>query len=254
MGSTILTVGRLVIFYLTILKAQNKYLYLVKDMLHNPVYNALLTGEQYHSFGTERVKYFNEEVSPFVGFDESNTNGFAELHEILPAHRRILYATTNTITPPTGWQLQHEIKGLQFVYENEKDIEGDFSNVIQLNETHIDQMIHLTAVTKPGPFGKKTIDFGHYYGIFEDEKLVAMTGQRLHVENFTEISAVCTLPVYTGKGYAYRLLLHQVQLILEQGQQPFLHVKDNNERAIALYKRIGFAISRQMIFYFLKKE
>lgn len=224
------------------------------DILQNPVYNALLTGERHHSFGTERVKYFNEEVSPFAGFDESNTNGFAELHAALPVGRRILYATTNTIIPPTGWQLQHEIKGLQFVYERGKDIKENFSNVIPLNETHIDQMIHLTTITKPGPFGRRTIDFGSYYGIFEDEKLVAMTGQRLHIENFTEISAVCTLPDYTGKGYAYRLLQHQIQLILQQRQEPFLHVRDNNERAIALYKRIGFAISRPMIFYFLKKE
>lgn len=226
----------------------------MKNLLQNPVYNALLTGDRHFNVGSDKVKYFNEEVSPFVGFDENNVNGFAELHAALPVGRRILYATTDTITPPKGWQVQHEIKGLQFVYERGNDIEEDFRNVIPLNETHIDQMISLTAVTKPGPFGKRTIDFGHYYGIFEDEKLVAMTGQRLHVENFTEVSAVCTLPDYTGKGYAYRLLLHQVRLILQQGQQPFLHVRDNNERAITLYKRIGFIVSRPMNFYFLKKE
>jgi predicted GNAT family acetyltransferase len=114
-------------------------------------------------------------------------------------------------------------------------------------------MIELATLTKPGPFASRTIDFGHYHGIFENEKLVAMTGQRLHVQNYTEVSAVCTHPDHTGKGYAYNLLMHQLQLILKQGQQPFLHVKEDNHRAIALYERIGFVVSRQINFYFMKK-
>ncbi|MBK7288754.1 MAG: hypothetical protein IPI78_00040 [Chitinophagaceae bacterium] len=129
----------------------------MKNLLQNPVYNALLTGDRHFNVGSDKVKYFNEEVSPFVGFDENNVNGFAELHAALPVGRRILYATTDTITPPKGWQVQHEIKGLQFVYERGNDIEEDFRNVIPLNETHIDQMISLTAVTKPGPFGKEQL-------------------------------------------------------------------------------------------------
>jgi predicted GNAT family acetyltransferase len=114
-------------------------------------------------------------------------------------------------------------------------------------------MIQLAKLTKPGPFGRRTIDFGNYFGIFEKDKLIAMTGQRLHVQNFTEISAVCTHPDHTGKGYANKLLQHQLQLILKQGQQPFLHVRDDNQRAITLYERMGFSISRTMNFYFMKK-
>ena len=80
-----------------------------------------------------------------------------------------------------------------------------------------------------------------------------MTGQRLHVQNCTEISAVCTHPDYAGKGYAYTLLQHQLQLILQQDQRPFLHVREDNQRAIALYQRLGFTISRSMNFYFMKR-
>ena len=225
----------------------------MKELLQNPVYNALLTGDKHLSFGNEHVKYFDEEVSPFAGFDEEYKNGFAELYELLPQGRKILYAIPSFITEPKGWQIQHEIRGLQFVYGG-REIKTEFRTVTPLTEIHVEEMIELVKLTKPGPFGKRTINFGSYFGIFENEKLVAMTGQRLHIENCTEISAVCTHPDHLGKGYASILLQHQLQIILQNNQLPFLHVREDNERAVALYHRLGFTISRPMNFYFMKRE
>lgn len=114
-------------------------------------------------------------------------------------------------------------------------------------------MVALAALTKPGPFNSRTIEFGEYYGIFENGRLASMTGQRLHVENYTEVSAVCTHPDFLGKGYAAALLQHQLQIICGNGQIPFLHVRADNERAIALYERLGFKKNGGMNFYFLKR-
>lgn len=221
--------------------------------LHNPVFSALSTGDKHLSFGNERVKYFHEEVSPYAGFDEDNVQGFEELYELLSTGRRILFAKPTAITTPKGWELQHEVKGLQFVYEG-GTIHESFSTIVPLNDEHVDEMINLVKLTKPGPFGKRTIDFGYYHGIFDHSKLVAMTGQRLHAENYTELSAVCTHPDHLGKGYASALMKHQIQIILNHGQKPFLHVREDNDRAIAVYERLGFVVSGPMNFYFLKKK
>lgn len=225
----------------------------MNDLLQNPVFNALTTGDCHLSFGSNNVKYFDAAVSPYAGFPEDYENGFEELHALLPAGRRILYAKPTPIEPPNGWQLQHEIEGLQFVYAGTEKIEGDFSTIVPLTEEHVDAMIELVKLTKPGPFDKRTIDFGYYHGIFADGNLVAMTGQRLHVGNYTELSAVCTHPAHLGKGYASALMQHQMQIILSMGQQPFLHVRADNERAIAVYERLGFVVSRPMYFYFMKR-
>jgi ribosomal protein S18 acetylase RimI-like enzyme len=225
----------------------------VEDILFNPVYNALLSGDALRSLGTEKVKYFDEQVSPFAGFHTDNDRGFEELYDQLPAGRGILYATPHEIAEPKGWQFKVVLKGLQFVYRSENKVDEDVIKPVPLSTEHVEEMIQLATLTKPGPFSTRTIEFGHYHGIFENNRLAAMTGQRLHVGDYTEISAVCTHPDFLGKGYAAALMRHQMKFIRSQNQTPFLHVRADNSRAIALYERLGFKENRVMNFYFMKR-
>jgi GNAT superfamily N-acetyltransferase len=226
----------------------------VHDLLYNPVFESLSFKDKHLGSGTAMVKFFDKEVSPFAGFPTDNQNGFDELFELLPAERTILYATPSKMNKPKAWQLVHEIEGLQFVLKDPVKTGNAVTSPVPLSIEHVPQMVALAQLTKPGPFSTRTIEFGHYYGIFENDALIAMTGQRLHVHQYSEVSAVCTHPDHLGKGYAYTLMQHQVNLILDQGQIPFLHVRSDNQRAIEIYKRTGFEVSRNMNFYFLKKE
>lgn len=223
-------------------------------MLRNPVYHSLLYNDRHLSLGDDRVRAFDAEVSPFGGFAAEYEKGFEDLYELLPAGRQLLYATPDAFTPPKHWQLTASIKGLQFLYEGSPLPEQKDFYPTPLTTEHVPQMMELAKLTRPGPFGPRTIAFGHYYGVFENDRLVAMTGQRLHIHDFTEISAVCTHPEHLGKGYAGALVQHQMNLILRAGQVPFLHVRADNARAIAVYERLHFTLQGPMNFYFLKKE
>jgi GNAT superfamily N-acetyltransferase len=224
------------------------------DVLYNPVFNAMRSGDAHLCSGTDQVKYFDDAISPFVGFHEKYENGFSDLFDRLPAGRHILYATPATIDEPTGWKMIVAVNGFQFVHRRESKTEVPAITPVPLTVTHIDEMVQLANLTKPGPFDRRTIGFGHYHGIFENGQLVAMTGQRLHVHQYTEVSAVCTHPNHTGKGYAAALMLHQMELIKSQGKQAILHVRNDNTRAIALYERLGFDKNRVMNFYFMEKK
>lgn len=226
----------------------------MKPLLRNPVYHSLVSVDRHLGFSTGKVAAFDEGVSPFAGFEEGYTNGFADLHGLLPAGRTILHATPSSFTPPQLWKLTASIEGIQFLYEGAAPpLPATFSPTL-LTTADVPQMMALAALTRPGPFGPRTIEFGHYYGVFHGDQLVAMTGQRMHVEQYTEISAVCTHPDFLGKGYASALVQHAVALILQQGKIPFLHVRADNPRAIAVYQRLGFAVQGAMNFYVLQKN
>lgn len=226
----------------------------MSHVLNNPVYQGLTSGDRHLSFGTGKVRFFDESVSPFAGIEEGYEKGFDDLYDLLPPARTILYATPGQIKEPEGWHLLHAIEGLQLVFDPQVDTPSAPFDPIHLEEEHIEQMVQLAELTKPGPFGPRTIDFGNYFGVFDNNKLVAMAGQRLHVQGFSEVSAVCTHPDYLGRGYAGALVLHQIQLIRQQGQLPFLHVRADNRRAIELYQRTGFKIRGPMNFYVLKRK
>jgi hypothetical protein len=66
------------------------------------------------------------------------------------------------------------------VYQGPEFPEYEEFEVTQLATQHVPQMLALTKLTNPGPFAARTIEFGHYCGIFNGEKLVAMAGQRLN--------------------------------------------------------------------------
>ena len=126
--------------------------------------------------------------------------------------------------------------------------------IVELGAKDSPDMMALTALTKPGPFNQRTHELGTYLGIRHDGKLVAMAGERLKVPGYTEVSAVCTHPEHTGHGYARILTTEVMRRIRSRGETPFLHVREDNVRAIELYERLGFSQRVLLHFAVLRKK
>jgi predicted GNAT family acetyltransferase len=118
------------------------------------------------------------------------------------------------------------------------------TTVQTLHAVDVPEMLALTAATQPGPILLETIQMGRYVGIrSRDGRLVAMAGERLKLDNFTEISAVCTDPDFRGNGHARTLMIFLAGQILAEGKLPFLHVKSENGAEL-LYDKLGFRVHR----------
>lgn len=224
----------------------------MEHILDNPIFNALATGNQHLSNGNTQIKYFSKEVAPFVGLKNNSAENFQALYELLPQEGPFVFVSVEETQPPSPWQVLAAIPGYQMIY-NGDDLPVDESSLIRLTDEHIPQMLELTSLTNPGPFAQRAIDFGHYMGVFEGDKLAAMAGQRMNPLPYAEISAVCTHPDYTGKGYARQLMAYHINRIKAEGNIPFLHVRADNDRAIAVYKSLGFEIRSAVYFNIIKK-
>jgi GNAT superfamily N-acetyltransferase len=126
-------------------------------------------------------------------------------------------------------------------------------SVIPLTAADRDDMFNLVTKVQPGYYQPDTYQLGRYFGIRQEGQLVAIAGERIRLEGLTEISAVCTDPAYTGRGYAQQLTAHVCQVNLEQGITPFLHTLTTNQRAIRLYEYLGFKQRRVISFWKLMK-
>lgn len=222
--------------------------------LDNPAWHALTSGNSNLALGSNTVKFFDSEVSPFAGMVENTQEYFSELFELIPANRPVLLMSTTKMELYGDWKLLGTVEGLQMIHETDELPELSTDRLVPLTDLHIPQMVALTKLTNPGPFANRTIEFGHYNGVLESDKLVAMAGQRLYAEPYTEISAVCTHPDHLGKGYARQLLIAQVKRMKAAGTIPYLHVRGDNARAIAVYESLGFKRRADAFFYVVMKE
>lgn len=225
-----------------------------ESLLDNPIWQALNTAHAAFNEGDERLKYFYPEISPFVAMADWQNEDQDYLANNLPADRGFFYIIREKIQLPDSCRKAFTIPLWQMVMEQHVPFVVKDVNIQTLDNSHIPAMIELTALTRPGPFSQRTIEFGNYIGIFENNQLVAMAGERLRVPGYTEVSAICTHPDATGKGYGAALLSAACSGIIQNGQTPFLHVRNDNARAIKMYEKAGFSIRCEMDFAIFKKS
>ena len=86
----------------------------------------------------------------------------------------------------------------------------------------------------------ETLELGPFYGIVEEERLVAAAGTYYVTDWIGELGMVGVLPRYRRRGYA-RLVSHLVARdILAHAKKVCLHVARSNAAAHALYRSMGY--------------
>lgn len=224
--------------------------------LDNVIWNALTSRQTEFAEGYGQARRFMREVTLLAAFLEPTPQGYDDLARVAGPGGTVGLFLDEAYEARAGWEFIAGAPLLQMIFEKD-EVSSDRASgkveVVELGKADSPEMIELTTLTKPGPFGTRTHELGTYLGIRREGKLVAMAGERLKVPGHTEVSAVCTHPDHTGKGYARVLMSEVMRGIVDRGETPFLHSRGDNTRAIELYKLLGFRERKLGHFAVLRK-
>jgi ribosomal protein S18 acetylase RimI-like enzyme len=212
----------------------------VPHPLDNAVWHSLTGPRRPHGSVIGEAARFDPEVSVFAAVsDDAPASAFDDLRSLVgPGGTAVLFRPE--VRVPEGWSASADgVPGVQLVAT--EVIGKDDDRFVELGVLDAPEMLALVQETRPGPFGPRTVELGGYIGLREGGRLVAMAGERLRVDGFTEISAVCTAPTHQRRGLGAALVLALVARIRDRGDEAFLHAAATNESAIRLYLALGFS-------------
>jgi predicted GNAT family acetyltransferase len=212
--------------------------------LDRPVWAALTTGQVHLGSGEALARRYHPDVAPFAALASETPAAYQALRQLLLPHDQVVLLSTDPIGQVDALQITHVGIVHQMVATHQEAGSTDAQEVVQLSNVDAEDMLDLVQKTKPGPFGKRTGEMGNYIGIRDQGRLIAMAGERMRLDGYVEISAVCVDEDWRGRGLAGRLVKTLGRQIAQRGDTPFLHVFSDNLSAIGLYERLGFELRR----------
>ena len=215
-----------------------------ESLFANPVWSALHSRHRHFAIRRGLACRYPADVVPFMAIADSSPAAMQQLHAMLAPGENAWFGAENYIETP-GLARHETLPCLQMVLPETIAPPDLPIAVVPLSCADAGEMVALIARAFPGFFRQRTCEMGRYFGIRSDAgELIAMGGERLKLDGFTEISGVCTHPSFRGQGFAARLIWEVVQKHRLEGIASFLHVSAVKHGAIKLYRRMGFEKTR----------
>jgi len=218
-------------------------------LLDNPIWESLQTHHARHALREGPFARYPRDIGPFAGIaaDPPATGLDTALSELMQPGERVYFINR---VPALGEAFDvHAYGGLPQLVCEQRTTPIPGPEVTVLGDEHRQDMLGLTALVYPGYFRERTPVIGGYIGIYQDGRLAAMAGERMHCHQYQEMSAICTHPDFLGRGFAKRLVAILTNRTLDRGVTPFLHVDRANTRARAVYEMLGYVERAALPFY-----
>jgi predicted GNAT family acetyltransferase len=216
----------------------------VSHPLDRCIWHALSGTHAAFAHGNALALRYGTDYAPFAATIDDSAASLAALPDIVPPDGALALFTRDELTFPETIALRRRALVTQMILMPGAllaDGPALPASTRVLADEDVPAMTDLVALTQPGPFAERTIALGRYFGVFEDDRLVAMAGERMSLEGFIEISAVCTHPDHRGRGLAAALIANLCHAAFARGDVPFLHAYADNVTAISVYRKLGFS-------------
>jgi len=211
-------------------------------VLDNPVWHALTGTHASLAVRAGAAARYQSDVAVFCALDDdASPAAWNDLRELV-GPGEIAFLARNGLAVPERWTVEVTIPCRQMVLSDRAadDPGSPREPLLVLEPDDVPEMLALVERTRPGPFARRTIELGEYLGVRHEGALIAMAGERMHPEGYTEISGVCTDADHRGRGLASQLVRALARAIRNRGETPFLHLTTENETARRVYDALGF--------------
>jgi len=207
-------------------------------VLDNPVWEALNGRQAEFAIKGDGVLKYRPDVFMFAGIPDDSSDTIEKMAELYK-QGEIMGLMGFKLDIEPYFKRVFDVQAYQMLAEKAPEYKS--VDYVKLTKDDSVQIREIVELTKPGPYRPNIIELGNYVGIKEDDKLVAMVGERVKLDGYTEVSLVCTHPDYRGKGYAKALSGVVIEDIIGRGDVPFLNVMTHNTAAFNLYNKLGFS-------------
>ena len=219
----------------------------MSDLLERPVWSALTGRQSEIGVSQGRALRFAPQYGLFAALPDYSAASLADLAALVRDQGDVALVEPQGPPPIAGVAVKSQALCWQMVAERPNPVGEPAFAFGPLTDDDAPQMLELATMTAPGPFFERTHRLGRFVGVKQDGRLIAMAGERMRPEGFTEVSGVCTHPDHRGRGYAAGLMLEVAARIRARGEVPFLHSYAHNTGAIALYQALGFEFRRELV-------
>lgn len=217
-------------------------------VLDRPVWSSLNGRQSALALRQAGVVRMLPEYGLFAAMPDQDDQSLEALGDLVRAMGPVGLVEPAAPPPVPGTEVVSNALCLQMVAERVAPAWDVAFQMLPLGDADAAEMLSLATLTKPGPFFARTHQLGDFIGVRVDGRLVAMAGERMRPDGYTEASGVCVHPDHRGKGYAARLLREVTARILDRGDKAFLHSYADNATAIGLYESLGYRGRREVVF------